>query len=303
MTPSREEQFQRRERRVLRSYLVSEGALSECQFALDVDRQFEKTERHYVEAGVLAVGIRPKFKLEFNAERFTVEAQQPLQGVGVAIVARDLARRDYQVLQRFCSSDLPGSWQTPKPLSSSEGIDFQIIAYLTNFHPPAPGRAWRRGSVLAKAPFSVKAQVPNFTFPIVPADFPNDDLWRIRWQQEPDFNEPTESVLELQINTRVHDNLRLLLHGSEYGSVLTRMLAAQVFEVVARKVLEEHDFDSDNPNENGLASLVISKLQEVTGLSPESLRSQADDVDLLRSAAQRACVLVETINALTPRGV
>ena len=211
MTLSRERQFQRRERRVLRPFPISDWALSECHFALDVDRQFEKTERHYVDAGFLEVGIRPKFKLVFNAERFTAEAQRSLQGIGVAIVARDLARRDYQVLQRFSVNDLPGSWQTPKLLGSSQGIDFQIIAYLTNSYPQISGHAWRKGSVIAKAPFSVRAQIPNFTFPIMPADFDNTDLWRIRWRSEPDFNEFTESVLELQINSHVYDNLRFCL--------------------------------------------------------------------------------------------
>ena len=301
MTQSREGQFQRRERRVLRPFPISERALSECQFALDVDREFERTERHYVDAIVLEAGIRPKFRLGFDTERFKAEAERSPDDMGIAIVARDLGRRDYQVLQRFSVGDLPSSWQTPKPLRSAEGMDFQVVAYLKDSHHQTPGRAWRRGSVTARTSFAVKALVPQFTFPIESAAFDNDDLWRIQWQPEPDFDEPTESLLELWVNDQAYENLRLLSEGSAAGSLLARLIAAEVFEAVSRRVLAEHKFDPDNANENGLANVVVSKLHEVTGLQPEALRNYAENSDFLRSAAQRACALVEAVNAIAPR--
>ena len=301
MTQSHDDQFQRRERRILRPFPISERALSGCQFALDVNRQFEGTERHYVDAGVLKAGIRPKLKLIFDTDRFNSEAQRSPDDIGIAVVARDLARRDYRVLERFSVGDLPTSWQAPKSLSSAEGIDFEVIAYLRESRHETPGSAWRKGSITARASFSVKALIPQFTFPIESAHFDNDDLWRVEWRQEPDFDEPTEDILELRINERAYENLRLLIHGSASGAVLTRMIAAQVFETVAGRVLAEYDFEADALSEGGLANIVISKLQDVTGLTPEALQKRTEDGDFLRSAAQRACELVETVNVVAPQ--
>ena len=209
--------WSRHEKRVLRPFQISDNALDNCAFAINFDRQPNRQEKHYVAQGVLEAGIRPKFNLHFDENTFCKETDTPLDNVRIAIIARDTARRDYRVLQRFDVTNLPGAWQAPENLICYEGIDFQIIAHITETTNETPGRPWRMGSVVAKKTFSVKPIIENFAFPIASAHFSTDDLWMIYWQENRDFNDPVDSILELRINSRAYDNLQELLRHPVSG--------------------------------------------------------------------------------------
>ena len=287
--------WSRHEKRVLRPFQISDNALDNCAFAINFDRQPNRQEKHYVAQGVLEAGIRPKFHLDFDENTFSKETESPLGNVSIAIIARDTGRRDYRVLQRFDATSLPGTWQAPENLICYDGIDFQIVAYITETTNERPGHPWRKGSVVAKKAFSVKPIIENFAFPIASAHFSTDDLWMIYWQENRDFNDPVDSILELRINSRAYDNLQELLRHPVSGEVLLRMIASQVYEFIARAVFSEYDIHSPPDNEDGLAFKLMSSFQEVTGLSPETIVNRAEDTDFIRQTAQSVAGLAKAI--------
>ena len=287
--------WSRHERRVLRPFRISDNALEKCAFAVNFNQQPNRQEKHYVAQGVLEAGIRPKFNLHFDEDIFCKETDSSLDNVRIAIVARDTARRDYQVLQCFDATSLPGTWQAPENLICYEGIEFQIAAYMTETTNAIPGRPWRMGSVVAKKAFSVRPIVDNFAFPIASAEFNKEDLWMIHWQENPDYNDPVDSILELRINSRAHNNLQALLSHPVSGDVLLRMIVSQVCEVIARTVLSEYDVNSPPENEDGLAFTLMSLFQRATGFTQEVIVAQADDADFIRQTAQSVVGLTKAI--------
>ena len=292
--------WHRRERRAVKPYPTSERSLRQCGFALSEDQPTDsQIEQYYVDRAVLEGGLRPKFWLDLDSEGFAREAGRSVSDVEVFVVARDSAARDYSILGRFAPKELPRMWRIPDSRSNSEGVDFSIMACLAESSQVSFGRAHRKGAVLARRSFLVKPLAQGPSFPIAPEALGDGSLWRIAWIEDADYNEKVDSILEVRIDDKAFGKLKgLFALESPSSSILARVIASQIFEAIARRVLGSEDITITD--DEGLAGTLRSKLSEVTGYQPEVLMERLkEDEQLLQSGSQALYGLAKTIASAT----
>ena len=251
--------WHRREKRMLRPFPISAHALDGCAFAATTGRLLSE-EKHYLDQAALIRGVRPRFRLDFNPEVFHAESLRDAESVEISIVARDLGRREYNVIGKWTVDSMPSSvWQTPTTMESFDGIEFKVFAFANASTETQVGHAWRKASVISERTFTVQPKQAGL-FPVIPSPLSDGRLWEVHWLND-DLNQPVDEVLELRINEDVYNKL-VLLDSSIGGPVLAGTITASVFEAVARKVLAQYEDDAE---ENTLSGKVKSLLEELTG--------------------------------------
>ncbi|GEM_PF-4778939 len=296
--------WRRREKRVLQPFATSERAFDNLRFAPTADSQLSNADKYYVDRSVLESGLQPKINFSFDPAVLANDTAHSFSSIRIAVSARDLARREYSVLKQWQIEDVPANWNSDSALTSYEGIDFQVIAFLARSSTKTAGQAWRKSSILAKKTFSVKPRILNALFPIVSADFGDDErLYEVRWLTDSSLNDDAERVLELEINHTCYQHVQAL-ESSREGHAFLRLLTAQVFEEVAQRVLEEYtqliDLDS---NENGLLTRVMKLLEEASGYAPEEIKRRAsEEPGFLRAQSQHVVKIVDSVKSIQVKG-
>ena len=296
--------WRRREKRVLQPFATSDHAFDNVRFAPTGDSQLSYADKYYVDRTILESGLQPRISFSFDPAVLVDDTPHNFTSIRLAISARDLARRKYSVLKQWPIEGVPANWHSDSILPSHEGIDFQVIAFLAHSSTTAPGQAWRKSSILAKKAFSVKPRVLNTLFPIVSADFGDDErLFEVRWLADSSFNDNVERVLELEINHSCYQHVQAL-ESSREGHAFLRLLTAQVFEEVAQRVLEEYPHAIDlESNEDGLLTRVMQFLEEASGYAPEEIQRRAsEEPGFLRTQSQHIVKIVDSVKGIQVKG-
>ena len=291
--------WRRREKRVLQPFPTSEHALDNVRFAPTADAQLSNADKWYVDLAMLESGLNPKIQFGIDASTLANDTSHAFSTIKLAVSARDLARREYSILKQWPIEEVPANWYSDSMLSSHQGIDFQVIAFLAQPSTRAAGQAWRKSSILAKKTFSVKPRVLNALFPIVSADLGDEDrLYEIRWLTDSSLNDNAERVLELEINDSCYQHVQALESSTE-GNAFLRLLTAQVFEEVALRVVEEYTLSIDlESNEDGLLTRVMKLLEETSGCAPEEIKRRAEEPGFLRAQSQHVVKIVDSIKSI-----
>ncbi len=296
--------WRRREKRVLPPFATSDRAFDNVRFAPTIDSQLSNADKHYVDRAILESGLQPKINFSFDPAVLAKDTSLNSTRIKLAISARDLARRQYSVLKQWQIEDVPANWYSDSILSSYEGIDFQVIAFLAHSATNTPGQAWRKSSILAKKTFAVKPRVLHALFPIVSADFGDDErLYEVRWLTDSSLNDNADRVLELEINHSCYQHVQAL-ESSKEGHAFLRLLTARVFEEVAQRVLEEYTDAIDlESNEDGLLTKVIRLLEEASGYTPEEIKRRAsEEPGFLRTQSQHIVKIVDSVKGIQVKG-
>lgn len=313
--PLRVATWHRRLVRPLPPFPTTDAALESIGFAPDDDMQLESgKEVYFLPSELLSEGINPRLGISIDAGQIETATGISVDTAELVISLRNVASRNYQAVARWPIKNIPDTWRydptSQRRIISHEGFDLVVTVCLSDSLQKQQNKPYRRGSVLARKTFSVKPEVDAVSFPIKLVDFGNDALFK-NWPEEtlwvvdyfdpePDFNKSVESVLQVLLNKRAEEKLRVLTVGSSAGAILMKVMAAEFFLEIAVFALQAPETESDvdkEESEMGLRSQVLASLSESSGRSSDELISWAEGPNhgRLRAEVQRMFGIAQSV--------
>ena len=251
--------------------------------------------------------MRPKLKIRVHVEELLETTGLAADNLELVASLRDFDRKTYTPLERWPLIAIPSEWPTPRvPLQSHGGFDLSLLICLRENLDKVVNRPYRRGSVVSRRNFAVRAEADALTFPIRFVDFPekgwpDEALWVVHYiREEPDFGLPVNGVLELWVNKRAERKLSQA-SASPTGLPIMQLIATDVFSQVSERVLMDES-SRDDWDEESLGFQLIRSLEGNTGYDLQTLQDLArTDSSRLRALIQSTYSLASTAESLDLR--
>lgn len=306
--------WERQESRVVRPFKSTDNYLADCRLRLYADADF--VDGPVVQTdGIQRDRLSLALKIPTPPRDLEEAVGAEMKELCLLVSLEDRTFKNSPVLFSKKMSEFTGELvevsDIDERVSWSNDTRVHVALVLARNRKAGVGLARRAGSWLARKTFLLKLPHDTSTFQITPVNdeyfkklgLPGSTTYFVSIQ-DPDLNQPPESVPEL-VKVYMHESVHSTLARDD-ESVIAKALIRNIYVDVASTILSagfssvEGDIDP-----NGILGLVSKRITKVTGIGLEKLRKFAQDNGgaQLRAVIQAEAGLSKSVIAAASRRV
>lgn len=282
--------MKRTEKRVFAPYSSIDKCISIAFAPTAAEELHAEQTVFYVSDADLFAGISPKAEVHVDQELIKKTLSIGLNNVSLAIVFRNQESKDYRLLATYELDKIPKkksisiSDHYGGPIKAFSELSISFVVFLRTEIARSPNSPYRQGAIIAQREVKICRDVSALKFPIVaknPTEFaseglPKNTVWFVKMLSK-DVDAPTDSVVEVWINSESRPKLDALMGLNRAGHVLAVEFVAEILAVISKKVFLEAKNAAEN--DTSLQKSLEKQFGQVFGLSFDDLREVANSED------------------------